>query len=76
MKLYTVYDSELKLWNLPFPAQTDKHAKRAFLSDAARFTFPENFTLFRVGSWNFDEGCLATETVEICNLHDLLEAKA
>jgi len=67
MKVFTVYDSAARKYLEPFFAETVEVACRMFRAlvnkDGHQFNrFPEDYTLFHIGSYNDDEGQLSAIT--------------
>ena len=57
VKLYAIYDSASGIYDGPFPGQADGHVIRAFsdrclAEEGPMAGHPEDFTLFKVGTWN------------------------
>lgn len=68
--VYSVYDLKGEMYGLPYFAHNDAVAVRMF-SDACKDSetpigrHPHDFTLFRVGVWNSDNGALAGTEVPV-----------
>ena len=57
VNLYAVYDSASGVYDGPFPGKADGHVIRSFSdqclnAEGPMGNHPEDFTLFKVGSWN------------------------
>ena len=67
--VYSVYDRASGVYDRPWVAHSDAAAQRAF-SDIALDAehpigkHPDDFTLFRIGTWTDDKGLLVGETPE------------
>ena len=83
MKLncYAIYDSATNAYMSPFFLQTDQQALRAFgdlsvKADSEIANHPEDYSLFRIGSYDDNEGKLeACEPVKhLANAHEMAAA--
>lgn len=69
MQVYSIFDVAAGAYARPFFVQTDGQAMRAF-GDLVKDTsndvgkHPEDYTLFRIGSYNDSKGLLSGETPE------------
>lgn len=67
--VYSIYDRASGVYDRPWVAHSDKAAARSF-SDIALDAehpigmHPEDFTLFRVGTWEDDAGALVPESAK------------
>lgn len=66
MRLYTIYDSKAEHYGNPISVRTDAEARRQFSVVATDPNteigrHPEDFMLFRIGSFNSETGSLTTE---------------
>lgn len=69
MNAYTIYDVAAGTYMRPFFTTADGEATRSFkdiASDAKHpiGQHPEDYTLYRIGSWNDNTGALAGEELE------------
>lgn len=85
LEFYTVFDSKSRSYTEPFPGRNKEVVLRDFLNEfrkcaqdatvAARnryFLNAEDFSLFKIGSFDLKEGRLtATNAEHVQNLHDL-----
>lgn len=72
-KLYRVYDAKAEIFGRIFEERTDASARRAFASSVADHKtehgmFPEDYSLFRVGSADENSGQVTPEKapVQVC----------
>lgn len=65
-KVYSIHDTKAEAYIQPFFAQTDGLALRMFEDnvnnkDSQLNMHPEDFTLYRVGSWDDNKGLIESE---------------
>lgn len=78
MKFYAIFDDATAAYMRPFLMQSDGQAMRMFLdeckkSDSPIAAHPEDYSLFRVGSWNDqDAGIEAQNPTCLARAHELL----
>lgn len=81
VNVYSVFDSKAGVFSAPTVYPNEQTAVRAFTTavrsaDSQMFMFPEDFTLFLVGSWNVVEGKLCgVDKVSVVNGAQLKEVK-
>lgn len=78
--LYSVKDTKLGKFGIPFTAPNDEIAKRNLISTIRAGNnniaeFPEDFQLFKVGTMNDDTGELKTEIKFLTNAIEYKEDK-
>lgn len=65
MKLYSVFDKKSGLYSIPFGAENDVIARRAFFrsarADSDLAVFPEDFDLYCLGDFNTQSGALSSD---------------
>lgn len=65
MKLYSVFDKKSGLYSIPFGAENDIIARRAFYRSATSSSdlsvFPEDFDLYCLGEFNTQSGALSPD---------------
>lgn len=83
LEFFTVFDSKSKSYAEPFPAPNKEVLMRDFMnafkkaaqdekSNNKYYTNAEDFSLFKVGTFDFKTGTLeATKMEHVVNLHDL-----
>lgn len=73
MKVYSIKDAAADYWLPLFLARNDDHAIRMFHQSLGdQFQFREDYTLFRFGSWDDDQGVLVADDAElVCHGHSL-----
>ena len=71
--LFAVYDSASGVYDGPFPGKAEGHVIRSFSdqclnADGPMGAHPEDFTLFKIGTWNDGTAELVDEiTVKLIN---------
>lgn len=72
MNFYSIFDRKANIYNTPFHAPTDVHAMRTFAmqanyaDEANMLNFaPEDFTLYRIGTFDDHKGLLISETPQL-----------
>lgn len=78
--LYSVKDTKLGKFGMPFTAPNDEIAKRNLIAtiragDNNIAEFPEDFQLFKIGSMNDDTGELTTDVKFLANAIEYKEDK-
>jgi hypothetical protein len=82
MNYYSIFDQKAGAYMAPFAALNDAVAVRmltatARLPDNHLGQFPEDYSLFFVGTFDDEEGCFLTgEQRHVARLHELLANKA
>ena len=72
LQIFAVYDAKVKAYLPVFQARTPAEAQRSF-SDAVNSQehhfskYPEDFTLFRLASFNDENGLVEPDKSSICN---------
>lgn len=66
-KMFSIYDTKAKVYNIPFSARTTEEALRMFerlASDKNSMIsqFPSDYVLFEVGSFSQDDGKIVSVT--------------
>jgi len=66
MRIYSIYDTKAEQYGNPVFMRTDNEARRSFAQVAADPTTeigknPEDFLLYRLGTWDNEGGNIATE---------------
>lgn len=78
--LYSIFDVKAKAFLAPFSIANDSMAVRSF-GDAVNdpsvqfFKHPEDYTLYRVGTFNLEKGVLACDPTMIASGLSLKEVK-
>ena len=78
VNLYAVYDRASGVYDGPFPGKSDGHIVRGFSDqvknkDSEIGKHPDDYTLFKVGTWNDGTGeVVDTVTEKLCNGVDVL----
>lgn len=80
LQVYSIFDSAVEVFHSPFLAANEAHARRSvseFIGNpqTSYHKFPEDHTLFHVGSWDDHTAQLEALTApsRICCLLDLAE---
>jgi len=66
MRIYAIYDTKAEFYGNPVYIRTDAEARRTFAQVAQDpqteiGKHPEDFLLFRIGSWDAENGIIHTE---------------
>lgn len=63
--MYAVRDDVAEIYNAPFCETEPRRAMRAFQQSFPANVAPEEYTLYRVGMYDSDSGCLEPEAPTI-----------
>ena len=69
LNVYSISDRAIGVYDRPWCAHSDAMAVRSFTDEATRADgfigkHPEDFTLFRVGTWDDNKGAIVGEAAE------------
>lgn len=84
MKLYSLYDQKALIYTPPFVCENDEVAKRFCITNLMRslpansapLQYPEQYTLFCLGSWDMVEGVITSEKIAVAGLLEIVSAYA
>jgi hypothetical protein len=77
--LYSIFDSKVNSFAPPFVATNDQEAIRMFKTsinygESTLNMYPEDFDLFRLGSFNSESGTFDSQLEKLCNCLSLKSA--
>lgn len=82
LQLYSVYDKKTQVFSPPMTFHNDEHAQRDLRNEITSkggmlAKYPEDYELYRVGSWNDYNGKLeaVTPTILVCRVDTLIGAE-
>lgn len=79
LQCYSIYDIKAEIYHVPSYCHNDAHARRMYMSEIGKsqsvfHQFPEDFRIFKVGSFDDSTGMLTPEKtpVMLCELKSLV----